>query len=166
MRTINLPGFGDLKLEDDTDNFFEAELQLDDQLIDIELWVYGDELEDKDYNSLSNIVNNMQTFKNNSWQEILNDYENDPQGSALSAYTNHHLKELSGDDLEELFGKREAITEQDFLSQMFLSRVCFYPENASGYAIFEYTIDVELTEHLIVVSYGIDCNFESVAMES
>jgi hypothetical protein len=89
-------------------------------------------------------------------------------GSAVRLYIDHHLSELRGQTLQALFATTRAseITSALFLSRMVLQRVALHPGDETRTALFEYTLDQDATNYLLVVSFDAAGEVTSIEVES
>jgi hypothetical protein len=89
-------------------------------------------------------------------------------GTAVRLYIEHHLSELPGQTLQTLFATTRAseIMPALFLSRMVLQRVGLYPCDETRTAIFDYTLDEDVTSYLLVVRFDAAGEVRSVEMES
>ncbi len=87
--------------------------------------------------------------------------------SNVSLYREHHLEELSRDQVAAIFGApKESVDVASFLSAMHLVQVHLYPAKDDGCAVFDYTISQEATQYLLVVSFDRRGEITSIEMES
>ena len=89
-----------------------------------------------------------------------------PADEAVALYVEHHLAELSSEDLMAAFGtsNRSQLTMAGFLRQLELRRVGLYP--ASGTAVFDYGLNGAITQYVLAVTLGQDGSVHDVSMES
>lgn len=87
-------------------------------------------------------------------------------GESVRLYIDHHLAEVSPEDLEKMFGVRVGITDQQFLAAVVLKRVHLRPEDPDDIACFDYSLDESVTNYLLAVQFDEDGEVTSIEMES
>jgi hypothetical protein len=91
----------------------------------------------------------------------------DPTYSTL-LYVEHHLAELSKDDLQRLFGTtaRSELSQERVLSCLQLVRIGLYPADEHQTAVFDYSLDPTVTNYVLAVSFEASGKVTSIEMES
>jgi hypothetical protein len=90
-----------------------------------------------------------------------------PEGT-VGTYLSHHAEELGGKDLLRIFGIEDPddLDIHHLLDALRLERIGLYP-GAEGYvAVFDYTIDEEATDYILVVEFDGDGEVYGVSMDS
>jgi hypothetical protein len=93
----------------------------------------------------------------------------DSQGQEMVLlYMEHHLSELPPATIKSLFGSTpaSAITTELFASRLVLQRVGLYPADEARTAVFDYSLDGDVTNYLLVVAFDAGGEVTSVEMES
>jgi len=85
-------------------------------------------------------------------------------------YVTFHVEELGEEFLEEIgIDSNETEKEQRFLNQLHLTRVGIYPDgkyDTSCFAVFDYSVNRDLTDQLIVVNTDAMGNLDHLSWES
>jgi len=79
-------------------------------------------------------------------------------------YVSHHLEEVPAATVATWFPGVARVAPKAFLARLQLQRIGLYPEN--GTAVLDYSIDPEVTQYLLVVSFDRRGKVTGVAMES
>ena len=89
-----------------------------------------------------------------------------PTNDAVALYVEHHLAELSNDDLSVAFGtsNKSQLTTVEFIHHLVLRRVGLYPNSST--AILDYGLDGDVTQYVLAVTLGQDGSTRDVSMES
>ncbi len=87
---------------------------------------------------------------------------------ATRLYIDHHLSVMPARALQTLFGnvQTQAFAPAQFLSRMVVKRVGLYPGDQSRTAVFDYMLNQDVTNYLLVVSFDMDGEIVSVEMDS
>jgi hypothetical protein len=77
--------------------------------------------------------------------------------NAVQEYIDHHLEQFTRPQLLQCLGTEDAVAVSPalFLSKLRLHHIALYPEDPEEPAIFDYTIDRELTGYVVVVRFGL-----------
>jgi hypothetical protein len=95
------------------------------------------------------------------------EFDEKPEGT-VGTYLSHHAEELGEKDLLRIFGIEDPddLDINHLLEALQLKRIGLYP-GADGYvAVFDYTIDEEATDYLLVVEYDSDGEVFGISMDS
>jgi hypothetical protein len=133
---------------------------------EVELEMTGDtEVTPAQLDAAATFVRGLARFDATSREALLREQGD---GSAVRLYIDHHLSELPAPVLQALFATTRAseITPALFLSRMVLQRVELYPADETRTAVFDYTLDQDATNYLLVVSFDAAGEVTSVEMES
>ena len=83
-------------------------------------------------------------------------------------YVEHHLAELSEDELQRLFGTtaRSELSPERVLSSLQPVRIGLYPADEHQTAVFDYSLDPTVTNYVLAVSFNALGKVTSIEMES
>jgi hypothetical protein len=96
------------------------------------------------------------------------EFDQKPDEGTVGTYLSHHAEELGEKDLLKIFGIADPddLDINHLLEALQLKRIGLYP-GADGYvAVFDYTIDEEATDYLLVVEYDSDGEVFGISMDS
>lgn len=90
-----------------------------------------------------------------------------PEGT-VATYFSHHAEELNAKELKQVFGVSDPdeLTIDHLLDALQLKRIGLYPESESYVAVFDYTIDENLTDYLLAVEFDQDGEVFDISMDS
>ena len=147
---FSLPFLGDLNLNATKD--LETEIKVDHDEISVDLNFDEDVVAEKQIKNVKIILDNIDKYVENAKQKIKSDFDNN---GVVKDYFDHHnevvteIKEINNDDNE-------------FLEKLNLTRIGFYPEDESHYAVFDFSIGREITDYIIVVRFDSKLNINSI----
>lgn len=95
------------------------------------------------------------------------DHAEKPEGT-VGTYLGHHAEELGEKDLLRIFGTAEPddLDIEHLLDALRLKRIGLYPGAEDRCAVFDYTIDEEATDYLLVVEFDREGEVFSLSLES
>jgi len=90
-----------------------------------------------------------------------------PEGT-VSTYLSHHAEELGEKDLLRIFGIEDPddLDISHLLDALQLKRIGLYPGSEGFCAAFDYTIDEEATDYILVVEFDSDGEVYGISMDS
>lgn len=101
-------------------------------------------------------------------KEYIKDNYADENCDTVRAYVEYHLEDFDEDELAE-FINFEDITispEIQLINPLRLKRIGFYPESEENFAIFDYSLNPEITDELVVIFTKPNGEMNYMAMES
>jgi hypothetical protein len=95
------------------------------------------------------------------------DHAEKPEG-AVGTYLSHHAEELGEKDLLRIFGIADPddLDIEQLLDALRLKRIGLYPGSDGNRAVFDYTIDEEATDYLLVVEFDAEGEVAALSLES
>ena len=166
MANIKLPHFGILDSES-LDEYYDVDIDFNNGSVQIDLNFNGGTIDIKRLEIASHFIENIRIHDLNNKKYIENDFT-DEDADTVQTYIDHHLKELATDDLNSLIGANAKTADQPKLlvKKLQLVRVGLYPDSATEFAIFDYSIGQELTNDLVVIFTDENGNLDYMTMES
>lgn len=166
MPDFTLPHFGRI---DPTalDEYYDMEIPFNNTQIQVDLNFEVKSIDPLRLETVKRFIENIRIHDLSNKEHILADYR-DEDGDTVRFYLEHHLEELGTDDLAGLIGRNVKAADQAnlLLKKLRLVRVGLYPDGESQFAIFDYSIDPELTNDLVVIFTDENGNFDGMTMES
>lgn len=166
MAKFILPKFGQLDTEN-LEEYYDATIDLNGQEVQIDLnfgetTIGVDKLE-----SVKKFIETISDLDLKNRKYIEADYH-DEDADSVRTYVEHHLEELDEDDLSSLIDKsnKKLNPEMQLVKQLRLVRMGLYPQEEDQFAIFDYSIDPELTQYLVVLFTNEHGEVEYITMES
>ncbi len=165
MPKFKVTHFGALDINN-LEEYYEVAIQLADQSVSVDLNFDEDAVSESKLKVVNHFLEQVLQYDTAAKLAIQKDYAGG--GDAVKEYVEHHLEVLSADDLDTVLASSEASlsNENKILNALHLKRIGFYPDEENQFAVFDYTIDKELTDYLVVVNFKKDGKVDSIAMES
>jgi len=107
----------------------------------------------------------MKDFEGTALKCLLEDFNQGQNSQAVKLFYEHHLEELSSDELVEIFGASD-VDINLFLSRLILRDVAFHPEEDEEFAVFDITLQGDVTNYLLAVKFDSAGAITAVSMES
>jgi hypothetical protein len=146
---------------------WQATLTFSGRPVTVELVIDGNELPAESLASTLRLSDDIDSLDASARAALRRDLDQN-EDSAVGLYSCHHLDELSDSTLLGLFGvvERDTLDADGFLGRLTLLRIGIHPENAARSVVCDYSLGAELTDYLLVVSFGASGQVTGVEMES
>jgi hypothetical protein len=166
MPFIKLPHFGQLDPAS-LEEYYDVTIDFNGKEIQIDLNFEGKSIEIERLEIVQRFIENIRIHDISNKKYIQSDYD-DEDADTVKVYLEHHLEELGEDELAELVGpgSKPATYKNQLLKQLHLVRVGLYPDSKDQFAIFDYSIGQELTNHMVVIFTDENGNLDYMTMES
>lgn len=166
MRKYLLPYFAELDL-DNIESFYQAKIEYDSREIHVELNFENSRIDIVFLDLVKKYLLEIYDIDQQNRKYIENDY-NDKSCDAVRTYVNHHLEVIDNKVLLDHlnFVDQNISLELQLINSLQLIRIGFYPDSEFQFAVFDYSIDTDLTQYLIVVNTNQSGNLEYISMES
>lgn len=166
MKEYTLPHFGNLATEN-LDEYYNVNIEFDGDEIEIDLNFENKTIDTITMDKVKNFIENIEKHNKLNHTYILNDY-NDEDGDTVRSYLEYHLEEVEKEELSDLINFDDKTTEPELqlLKNLKLVRIGLYPDNEDNFAIFDYSIGVEITDYVVVVNTDENGKLDYMAMES
>ncbi|WP_426473825.1 DUF2004 domain-containing protein [Chryseobacterium balustinum] len=166
MKEYTLPHFGNLATEN-LEEYYDVSIEFDGDEIEIDLNFENKTIDTIAMDKVKNFIENIEKYNKLNHTYILNDY-NDEDGDTVRSYLEYHLKVVEKDALSDLINFDDKTTEPDLqlLKNLKLVRIGLYPNNEDNFAIFDYSIGIEITDYVVVLNTDENGQLDHMAMES
>lgn len=162
---IVLKYFGEINLSK-TEEYIDVSVDINGNEVSLYLNFVEEEISKKTIESITDLLNELPKMEEVAHQYIISDLK---EGGTVKDYIEHHLEEFSIAELKLLSienADAKDLQIRKFLDQIHLKRIGFYLEESDSIVIFDYTINDDLTQYIIVVTFDsrggiIDINMES-----
>ena len=164
---LSIPVLGKVSIEPAILGSWGFQLDYLSRPVRLDFNVQGDTLNQKSVDAVASFVADLAAFDERARRAI--DSEQEQGGEyAVQEYIDHHLEQFTKPQLLQCLGTEDAasVSPALFLSKLRLHRIGLYPEDSDEPAIFDYTIDREMTDYLIVVHFDLQGKAFAVEMES
>ncbi len=175
---MTFPYLGEIDL-DDGSGYYETDISYKNNELHVGFeYCADDELDEDEYYNpelfldISKYLEKILFYDEQNRKAMFNDfYQKNEFGVML--FFEHHLEELSSDELKKLFGTDNInqISIQDFLSKMVLESIifdneCWVEKYYKCFVDFRYTLVDSMTNYGIIISYDNNFNIIEIAMLS
>lgn len=160
---INIPYFGDIDPSTIQD-YYETTIVLDNRTIKLDLNFKGTTIEADNIYKLHGFLEEISILLTTVKEFI---YANRDDGE-VQFFIDFHKEELIGEELDFILenADKSLSTSQQILSVTQLRRIGFYPEQDNYFAIFDFGVDENISQYLLVVIMNSDKTINHVAIES
>jgi Protein of unknown function (DUF2004) len=167
MATYLLPYFGEINYTALDDDFYDIEIELEGNKIDIDLNFENESIEETKMKNIKNFLEKLTIFDTQNKARIKQEWLDDIEGY-VNWYLIHHLEELNEADLSGLvdFDNEDIEPEVQLLAKLRLVRVGLYPISDDKFAVFDYSIGRDLTDDLLVIVTNKNGEFDHITCES
>lgn len=168
MEQFTLPHFGLIDL-DNIEEYYDAEVEYKDAEVSLDINFEESTLEQHIAMRIKYILENIEVYdiKNRVYIDANYAKENN---SLVSDFVNYHLEEIGDEIGEDINIDLEASDrDEQFIKKLKLIRLGLYPDSKSengGFAVFDYSIDPEVTDQLLVVNVDAEGNLQHISWES
>jgi hypothetical protein len=166
METHLTKYFGEINLITPNE-WYEAEIELNEQVIEILIACSGTASK-LDKEILQRIDNYIDTLETNEAKIRLLIKENFIQEGEVKDYIDDQIENQEKDDINDLieYADKKLNKKEKLLSVLKLLQIAFYPEiEDKMFAVFDYTIDEDLTDELLAIKVYKD-NSVTIDIES
>ncbi|MES2515361.1 MAG: DUF2004 domain-containing protein [Bacteroidota bacterium] len=151
MTKIMLPHIGEidsLSLKD----YYSVDVDFNGNNVSIDVNFEQETIEPAKLTAVKRVLENIGSYDAKNRKYILDDY-NDEEGDNVKSYLQHHLEEFDEDTLSSLmdFDITEISHEEQLLKQLHLIRIGFYPDGDDHFITFDYSLNPDITNYLVVI---------------
>lgn len=161
---IQIPNFGELDLNS-LEKYYKEQFKFNKRDLKLDLNFNKTEISEDRIQIVINVLNNLNNILNQVWKYIEQDFE---EGKDVNEYIEFHFEELFEDELKDLLknADKSLTLKEQFLSLINLKRIGFYPEEKDEFVIFDFVIDKEISQYLLVVKLNDQLQLDHITMES
>jgi Protein of unknown function (DUF2004) len=157
--------FKDINLESLQD-YYHIAIDFEDRKLDLDLNFENTSINEDKFNQTVTILENLKE----SIDKVKGFINNDRQTGVdtVDEYLIFHLEELNEEELELILKDADKTLNkrEQLLSILKLERIGFYPEVENEYAIFDFAINQDFSQYLLVVKLNKDGELDQITMES
>lgn len=166
MSKFLLPHFGELDPKN-LEEYYDVGVEFNGQEIQMDLNFENSSIDTKRLALVKQFIENLSTFDKRNKEYIEQDFA-DEDGDTVRSYIEHHLEEISKEDFSALidFNDNSASPEIQLKNALRMVRVGLYPDSEDQFAIFDYSIDPDLTQYLVVINTNEKGDLDYMTMES
>ena len=167
MPTFEIPVVGAIDFPGGTNGYWEFELPMRGGDVSVDINSDDEVFTRAMLEEIKDFISDAARFDEIARDAFKAEFSEKPEGT-VGTYLSHHAEELSEKELLKIFG----ITDPDdldihhLIDALQLVRIGLYP-GAEGYvAVFDYTIDEEATDYLLVAEFDGDGEVSGISMDS
>jgi hypothetical protein len=166
VKVITHPVFGDVAIDPAQGVAWHKQVLLSGRQLDVRLIV--DDARDANVDTLDVLapfVARLADFDAVARDALKKDHRRGSDSNVL-LYREHHLEELSADQVRAIFSQPDESVDIDrFLSALYLLRVSLHAA-ADACAVFDYTISKDATQYVLAVRFDRSGAIAAIEMES
>lgn len=162
---IELKYFGEIDINN-TEEYLDVATTINGNEISIDLNFIEDKISRETIQPTVTFLENLSKVERIAHNQVLHDFEN---GDIVRDYIEHHIEEFNDEELKSLEIVSTDSTQrkkEKFLKKIHIKRIGLYPEELDSLAIFDYTINDDLTQYLIVLKFDSNMKFVEIYTES
>ena len=164
MSKFTLTNFGEID-SDRLEEYYDAEITVGGRAIELDISFDEKTIAIDKLKKINSWLADIQKLDKLGLTTIKEDFVS---GDTVREYIEHHLDELDSDDLKTLMNQETGgkTKEEKLLSSIKLKRIGFYPHTQERFVNLDYTLDNDLTDHLVVLDFTEDGNLHYITIES
>jgi len=168
MPTFELPNVGAVDFPNGTNGYWQFELPMRGGEVPVEVNSTGDTFTREMLAAISIFLSDAVRFDEIARDAFKAEYAEKPDEGAVGIYLSHHAEELGEKDLLRIFGTAnpDDLDINYLLEALQLKRIGLYPGGEGYSAVFDYTIDAEATDYILVVEFDSDGEVYGISMDS
>lgn len=144
-----MPFFGTVALNA-LEEYYESETEMDGKIVLLDLDFDQDSISIENIDPVRLLLENLGALDRQNISSLIADYQ-DVEGDTVKGYLRYHLETMAAEELSQITGNQDVNLEIALLKQLHLVRICFFPDSDTDFAIFDYSISLELTDQLIAL---------------
>lgn len=151
MANYLLQHFGNLDTEN-LEEYYDVDIDFGGQDIQLDLNFENKNIDPKRLDFVKHFIENISEFDKKNKKLIEQDYE-DEDCDTVRTYVEHHIENLDKDELSEFvdFDNKTITPEIQLMNSLRIVRIGFYPDSEENFATFDYSINPEITDQLVVI---------------
>ena len=167
MAIFELKHFGKINI-DNPEDYYDATINIAGAFIELNLDFDGQATNLKQLKKLESLIEGLAELDQKNRAFFLENYNKEELGDEMRFYCKLCLERIKADELGtiiDLNADSDAINKQ-ILEKMSLLRIGFIPQDNENFIVFDYCIDPELTNYMLVVFYNDKIEIDYIAIES
>jgi hypothetical protein len=147
------------------EEYYGGTINLQGNDVEIDLNFESESIGESVFKSVSDFLNNAESMTKKAFSAIASDFDLGDESETARFYLQHHLDELSKDELSEIFGEEE-VNKESFMNSLILQRVGMYPEDKESFVIFDIQFPDEFSNYLMAVTFDDANELSYISLES
>jgi len=149
------------------DEYYDVDIDFNGKKIQIDLNFERKSIDIKRMDKVKEFIEKLADYDKENKIYIDQDYK-DKDCDTVKTYIDYHIEEIEKDDLSHLIDFNDELTspETQLIRKLHLVRMGLYPDSIEDFAVFDYSVDKELTDQLVVIKTDENGKFDYMTMES
>ncbi|MBD3674081.1 MAG: DUF2004 domain-containing protein [Planctomycetaceae bacterium] len=160
----NIHPFGEIDPHD-LDECYDAQIEVNGDPIEIDLNFESKTIEVDILKKVSQSIDAVDVQIQKAFEALSADFDLGEESEAALFYLEHHLEQLSDDEILKIFGSTE-ITKELFLKKIAVSRIGFYPEDEESFVVVDLKLPDQYTNYIMAVTFDAEGELSFISMES
>src|SRR6185503_4513101 len=167
MPTFELPVVGAVEFPGGTGGHWQFALPMRGGDVPVDINAGGDTFTKEMLAEIHGFIADAARFDEIARDAFKAEFAEKPEGT-VGIYLSHHAEELGEKDLLRIFGTADPddLGIDHLLDALQLKRIGLYPGSEGYCAVFDYTIDEEVTDYLLAVEFDGDGGVYGISMDS
>jgi len=167
MPAFEVPAVGAIDFPNGTGGYWQFDLPMRGGDVPVDINVDGDSLTQSLLDRIKGFIADAARFDEVARDAFKAEFAEKPEGT-VGTYLSHHAEELGEKDLLRIFGTADPddLGIDHLLDALQLKRIGLYPGSEGYCAVFDYTIDEEVTDYLLAVEFDGDGGVYGISMDS
>ena len=166
MANYLLPHFEELDPKN-LEEYYDVEIDFNGHEIQIDLNFDNKSIQSERLDIVKKFIENLSAYDTKNKKYIKEDYA-DEDCDTVRTYVEHYIESFDKEDLSEFinFDNLELTPEIQLMNSLRLVRIGFYPDSEENFATFDYSINPEIADQLVVILISVTGEMNYMTMES
>jgi hypothetical protein len=166
MASYSLPHFADLN-PSNLEEYYDVDIEFNGQEVQIDLNFENKSIDPGRLEIAKWFIENISVFDTKNKQYIEQDYA-DEERDTVRSYVEHYMDYFDNEELSTFidFDNKAISPEVQLIKALRLIRIGLYPNSEDSFATFDYSIDPDTTDQLVVISIRSNGEMNYMTMES
>jgi hypothetical protein len=165
MSAYTLPYFGTLDSER-LEDYYDTDFELNGKEVTLDLNFETTRIDTQRLEAVNQFISNLSNLNQQNLTYMQQDYADSPSGF-VAWYIQYYLESFEEDLADSIdFSNTTVSPERQLLHSLRLERVGLYPDSDDHFAIFDYSIDSDLTNQILVVFINKAGEIDGISVES
>ena len=166
MTSYSLPHFAHLNPAN-LEEYYDVDIEFNGQGVQIDLNFENKSIDPKRLEIAKWFIENISVFDTKNKRYIEQDFANE-QRDTVRTYVEHYMEYFDNEELSNFidFDNKTISPEVQLIKSLRLVRMGLYPDSEDNFATFDYSIDPDTTDQLVVISTRLNGEMNYMTMES
>ncbi len=166
MANFSLPHFPELNPKN-LDEYYDTEIDFNGHEIQIDLNFEHKNIHTDRLDIVKEFIENLKSYDTKNKKHIEQDYANEGCDT-VRTYVEHCIENFDQEELADFidFDNKTVTNEIQLMNSLRLVRIGFYPDSEENFATFDYSINPEIADHLVVIFINATGEMNYMTIES